>query len=193
MRAVTHRNQDDIAFIALHVFDILDENVLVLAFAQKRIQNGILTAAMFQHLGQHIGLSFGKGHDPKRQIRPVPCVASHCGDNFLRLDLVGACTATAFAGTGIDARHSAKLQTVVVIQFERRRWQHQIIAVELGVRHPDQRRIARAIMPFQHPLPQPARFAQGQYAFHIGGRGAYGRVRVIGFILVHIINQPIKE
>ena len=48
-------------------------------------------------------------------------------------------------------------------------------------------------MPFQHPLPQPARFAQGQDTFHIGGRRAYGRVRVIGLILVHIINQPIKE
>ena len=99
-------------------------------------------------------------------------MVSHRLDHRLGLDPVGTMPPHAAAAAGIDARHAAELQAVIGIKLQGRRRQDQTIAVELRIRHPDQRWVARPVVPFQHPLAQAPRLAQRQDAFHVGGSGA---------------------
>ena len=149
---IAYGDENDIALVALDVFDVFHEDVLGLAFAQESVQRGVLPASPFQYLGHHVGLRLGKGNDPQRQTGPFPRMLGHGVHDRLRLDLVGSRPAAAPASTGVDPIDRPELEPVVLVQLQGGGRQNQVVIVEFDVRHLDQRRIAGPVVPFQHPL-----------------------------------------
>src|SRR6185312_12164986 len=54
--AIANTNENNVALIALHVLDVLDEQIFRLSFTQKLIQRGVLATTKLQKLRDEISL-----------------------------------------------------------------------------------------------------------------------------------------
>ena len=164
---IGHRDKDHIALVALHVFQVLDEEGFVGVGNKERLGLGLLAAQQFQLiLNGDFLLQRKRGH-AKTELRRLQCVGHDGVGNGLGFQAVDARAAAVKAALGqmVKAQTHARAGRVGAGHDE------QAAAVELLVGHRNQRLVAAAVMPAQHELGHALGQAQAQNAFHIGSAG----------------------
>ncbi len=151
---VSDAEQDEIALVALHGLEILDDDRLGRILFEKGLERGILApGAIEQILDQLLLLGVERDHR-QRQPRPllvdeagIQQTTDHLGDDRLRLDLVGAALATRPCTPNLAQAHHR-------VARHRRGKGDQIGIVIMPIGESDQAFVTAAIMPGQAPLRQ---------------------------------------
>ena len=161
--AVADADQDHVALVALHVLQILHEEGLFGVAGEELLARGIAPPQDVDLVLDAPRLDAAERRDARRQVGGAAGVL-HDGPSD-RLRLGGVDPLALVVGAGIVAQDEPR----VLLADVGAREHHEAVVVELVVRHGDQRLVAAAVVPPQHPLGRSAGAEQPQDALQVGG------------------------
>ena len=162
--AVPDADENHIAFITLHVLEILDEERFMLVRAKKFLAGIILHPHPLHLVVHRLHLFHAKRRHAKRQLRAFTCMAKHRLGHRARLKRIRA-GGTAFV-------HG--IWQIMILDTECRigrikvRKNEKVAVVKFPVGHGDQGFMPAAVMPAQHPLRRALTGHRAQNALQIG-------------------------
>ena len=176
--AVTDADQDHVALVPLHVLQVLHEEGLLGVPGENSSHEGSRRRRMSDLVLDPARLNVAERRDPERQAWGSARVLHRRGRNRLRLGGVDPLSLV------MGLRAVTKDQPRVHLPGVRAREDHQPIVVELVVRDRDQRLVAAAVVPAQHPLRRALGAEHAQNALQVGG---------LARIPVPVVGHPVEE
>jgi hypothetical protein len=153
-RSVADRDEDHVALVTLHVFEVLDEERLGVMHLEKRLDLRRKAAAQdFELVHDRAALGCGEGRDAEREFGVIARVRDDRLRHDPRLHHVSP------RGTSVEHALRDAVEAQAHARFRRVGTGHdeQLVLVELAVADRDQRLVLAAVMPAQHPHRQAAR------------------------------------
>jgi hypothetical protein len=175
--AVAHREQDDVALVALDRLQVLDQHWLRVLRCERRVERRVGAPRLIEQILDQALLGAAEGDDADRVPGPrrIAQAPHHLGDHGLGLGAVGAGT-----GPVVDAVDLAPLDAELGDPRRRRREHLQAIAVVAAVRERDEIVVAAAVVPAQAQLGQARRDAGVEDALEVAGQRILVVVLVVG-------------
>ena len=176
--AVSDTDQDHVPFVSLDVLQVLDEEGFLGMPGEELLARRIAAAQDVDLVLDAARLDVAEGRDAEGQTGGLAGVLHHRERHRLRLggvdafSLVGGLRVMAEDESGVD------LAGIGAREY------HQPIVVELVVRHGDQRLVAAAVVPAQHPLRGSLRTEHAQDALQVSG---------LALFLLPIVAHPVEE
>ena len=170
--AVADADEHDVPFVALDVLQVLDEEGFLRVTREERLGGLVGTASELHLVFDPARLGKAEGGDAKCQIRP-PLGVFH--------DRVGDDACLAGVETLADASFVARSRFMMEAEAGfltlrvRTREEHEPVVIELMVRDGNQRFVAAAVVPAQHPFGSAGRAEHAKNALEIGGRRGFLR------------------
>ncbi len=172
---VADGDEDDVAFVALDVLEVFDEEGFVGVGGEEGFGGGMFAAEEFKFVEDGLLLADGEGGDAEGEVGGMPGVGEDGVRDGLGFDEVGAGAAgvedavgdgvevvAGGGGWGVGAGDDA-----------------EAVFVEFAVGDGDEGVVAAAVVPAEHGLGQAAGAAEAEDALHVAGLGGVGG----GFLL----------
>ena len=179
---VPDADENDVSLVALHRLQVLDEERLVGMGREEPLAGGVLPPEQLQLVLDCPHLGRAEGGHAEGQARAGPGVVHHGPRHLFRLQLVCPAVPPVVHRIG----KMAVLQPQILAGRVGAREDHQAAVVELPVRNGDQRLVAAAIVPSQHPVGRALGCEQAQYALDVGGR-------VLLVVVVPVLGHGVEE
>ena len=164
VRRVADGEDDDVAFVALHVFQILHEQRLLQAFAEELLQFGMLAAEFVHQIVDQILLGLAERHDADALLVKLRIFKTFLNefDEGFGFGAIRTARAAVVHAAFHELEGDAEIRAVA-----RRGEREQAVVVIMFVREGDERFMAAAVVPVEERGMETGRKAFVQNAFQI--------------------------
>lgn len=176
--AVADGDEDGVAFVALDVFEVFDEERFVGVGVEERFGVGVFAAEQFEFVEDGLLLADGEGGDAEGLVGVSAGVVHDGAADGLGFDAVGAGAAAVEDAVADDP----ELEAEGVVGGEGAWGDEEAVVVEFAVGDGDEGVVAGAVVPAEHGGGEAAGGAEAEDAFDVldaGGAGVGGRFGIL--------------